>query len=299
VIVDTNFRSMGCDVRLIADSAAIDRARHWLAGFDARLSRFRPDSELCALNADLRAEVPASALLRAAVRAGIWAAERSGGLVDPTLLGALEQAGYRESLELRKPADLHVALRAPRLPCRSAPSAGAGWRLIEVDDDAGVIRRPPGLRIDSGGFGKGLAADALARRLAHHGHAVIDCGGDIRVLGASAVAVEHPLTGEIADVISVVDGAVATSGIGRRIWRNLDGSFAHHLIDPATGGPAWTGVIQATALAPSALEAETLAKMALLSGAQEGRLLLAETGGALVLEDGSFELIPPAVEAAA
>jgi thiamine biosynthesis lipoprotein len=36
---------------------------------------------------------------------------------------------------------------------------------------------------------------------------------------------------------------------------------AHHLLDPATRRPAYTGVVQATALAPTALEGEALAKL--------------------------------------
>ena len=55
-------------------------------------------------------------------------------------------------------------------------------------------------------------------------------------------------------------------GIDRRLWRAPDGSPRHHLLDPSTQQPAWTGLIAATALAPTALEADTLAKAALLSG---------------------------------
>jgi FAD:protein FMN transferase len=62
------------------------------------------------------------------------------------------------------------------------------------------------------------------------------------------------------------------------------------LIDPARGTPAWTGVIQATALAPTALEAETLAKTALLRGTHAGREVLEPYGGALVLDDGQLVL---------
>ena len=80
-------------------------------------------------------------------------------------------------------------------------------------------------------------------------------------------------------------GAVATSGLGTRVWRTETG-FAHHLIDPATGRPAWTGVIQATALASSGVEAEMLAKMALLSGPELGLAVLEHAGGVLVLDDG-------------
>jgi thiamine biosynthesis lipoprotein len=85
---------------------------------------------------------------------------------------------------------------------------------------------------------------------------------------------------------------VATSGIGRRSWVDADGNPAHHLIDPATGEPAYTGIVQATALAPSAFLAEVYAKAALLSGPDGARGWL-PFGGALAYEDGGSELIAP------
>ena len=93
------------------------------------------------------------------------------------------------------------------------------------------------------------------------------------------------------DTLRVTDGAVATSGLDRRVWRRPDGAYAHHLLDPATGEPAWTGLISATALAPTALEAEALAKAALLSGPERARRVLAAGGGVLVHDDGRVERI--------
>ena len=78
-----------------------------------------------------------------------------------------------------------------------------------------------------------------------------------------------------------------------RIWRRDDGGFAHHLLDPSTGEPAWTGLVGVTALGRDALEAETLSKAALLSGPESARPLLAERGGMLVDETGSVELVGP------
>ncbi|MEA2424567.1 MAG: FAD:protein transferase [Thermoleophilaceae bacterium] len=299
---DVTFESMGCAIRLIVGepldprlpdaAAAVAEAQRWLHRFDARLSRFRLDSELCALNADAREEVPASALLRAAVAAGVWAAERSGGLVDPTLMREIEEAGYARSLAPHAQlASLEDALAWAPLPRPAAPSTAATWRAVHVDEDAGVIRRPAGVRIDSGGTGKGLAADALAHRLAGYSRVVVDCGGDIRVTGAAEIQIEHPLSGEPIVAFDLRDGAVATSGIDRRIWRTDGGEYAHHLIDPSTGTPAWTGVIQASALAPTALEAETLSKTALLSGPRAGRRILEASGGAIVHDDGSVETV--------
>ena len=92
---------------------------------------------------------------------------------------------------------------------------------------------------------------------------------------------------------------MATSGIGRRSWLGSDGRPAHHLLDPATGRPAFTGLVQATALAPTALEAEVLAKAALLAGPGAARGWLPH-GGALVADDGGRTVVePPALLSAA
>jgi thiamine biosynthesis lipoprotein len=253
-----------------------------------------------ALNADLRSEVPTSPLVRTAVAAGLWAAERTGGLVDPTLVGALELAGYANSREGAERASIADALVAapPRRAAR--PQAGAAWRGVAIDHTAGTIRRPPGVRIDTGGTAKGLAADAVARRLDGYSRFAVDCGGDIAVGGPDALArpymidVQHPLTGEIVHRLPLGRGGVATSGLDARVWRRADGSFAHHLIDPSSGEPAWTGLIAATAVAASALEAETYAKQALLLGPAGAPDVLARCGGGVLVHDsGEVHVVEP------
>jgi thiamine biosynthesis lipoprotein len=260
--------------------------------FQARLSRFDPESELSRLNCDPREVVPVSALLAGAVSAALRAAEYTDGLVDPTLLGALEDAGYAASRAGVAPAPLGEALRSapPRAP--AAPAASSAWQAVSVEGLR--VRRPPGTRIDLGGTAKGLAADVCAERLAGYRSFAVDACGDVRIGGAvpaqRLVEVDHPLKPAAAHRFHVAQGAAATSGIANRIWRSGEGGFAHHLIDPACGEPAWTGVIQATALAPTALEAEVLAKAALLSGPDAGRRALTTHGGVLVLDDG--EVLP-------
>jgi FAD:protein FMN transferase len=305
---DVIFDAMGSHVRLLIGDpgpgmapapAAAEQARRLIVEFDATLSRFKPESELCSLNADPRERVPASELLRTAVKAGLEAAQRSGGLVDPTLVGEIETAGYVASRAGVPGAPLGAALaEAPaRRPAR--PNPAREWRRIEVDDAAGTITRPAGLRFDTGGAGKGLAADLVAQRLRGYSRFIVDCGGDIRIGGAGAliapyeIFVEHPLTGERAFVLKLGSGAVATSGLNVRIWRGEDGRYSHHLLDPATGEPAWTGLIGATALGDTAVEAETFAKAALLSGPEGGRAVLAERGGLLVHDSGRIETVGP------
>ena len=123
--------------------------------------------------------------------------------------------------------------------------------------------------LDSGGLAKGLFADLLADELAAHAAsrstARATCASAARP-AARPVAVASPFDGRTVHTFELAAGGVATSGIARRAWLDARGRPAHHLLDPATGRPAFTGIVQATALAPTALEAEVRAKAALLSG---------------------------------
>ena len=241
---ELDFPAMWTRVRLLASHPGpLPAVRAEVEQLAARLTRFDARSELCRLNADPRPVAPASADLRAAVRAAMRGAELTGGLADPTLLGALERAGYARSLT-----------GVPRTPLRSA-----------------------------------LAAAPARRAARPH-----DCGGDMRVHGAHEVLVAHPFGAEPAASIPLSGGAAATSGVDARLW----GTSAHHLLDPATGEPAWTGVVSATALAPTGAEAEALAMAALLAGPDAGRALLERRGGVLVLDDGAVVPAPREVLAA-
>ena len=101
----------------------------------------------------------------------------------------------------------------------------------------------------------------------------------MRVTGAREIQVLHPFSGDPCATLRIRDGAVATSGLDRRGW---------HVVDPATDTPAWTGTVAATALAPTALEAEALAKAALLGDPE----VLRRHGGLIVDDQGDVQ--PPA-----
>ncbi|HEV3072363.1 MAG TPA: FAD:protein FMN transferase [Solirubrobacteraceae bacterium] len=281
------------DGGLGSPTAAVAKARARLLAGHRRFSRFEPTSELSRLNADPRKAVPVSVEMARFIAAAIGAARSSDGLVDATLLGQLVRAGYER--DLSTPVPLAFALtRAPeRRPARSHPAAR--WQEIEVDRWARVVRRPPGLMLDSGGIVKGLLADLLGSELATHASFAIDCAGDLRIGGsarrARPVHVASPFEERILHTFYVREGGIATSGIGRRSWLDADGAPAHHLLDPASGRPAFTGIVQATALAPSALEAEMRAKAALLAGPEQARRWLSY-GGLLVHDDGTHSVLP-------
>ncbi len=274
--------------------AATRSARRMLQ-WHAQFSRFDPASELCALNADPREAVPVSPMMARFLEAALDAASATGGLLDPTLVDEINAAGYERhfggtSLPLRD------ALRSAPRRRPAAPSARSRWREIRVERRSGTVTRPRGVRVDSGGVAKGLFADVLASSLHAHDSFAVDAAGDLRLGGTDArqrdVRVASPLDGSILHTFWLSRGAAATSGITKRSWLDRDGRPAHHLLDPASGRPAFTGVLQVTALAPTGVGAEALAKAALLSGHEHALRWLLH-GGLVVYDDGSLDVIDP------
>lgn len=287
-----DFACFGADVTVVASGDADLRTiRSRFAGWHRMLTRFDPASELCLLNASPARRVRVSPVLASFVAAAIEAAHRSDGLVDPTLAPDIERAGYR--YDLAEPLDLRTSLALAPARSRAHPHPQRRWLELSVDDC--TVSRPPGIRLDSGGIAKGMFADMAAELLSGGGSYAIDCAGDMAIGGIDEldrpVLVDDPFGGPPLHEFHVRHGGVATSGIGRRSWIGPDGRPAHHLLDPSTGRPAYTGVVQATALAPSATEAEMLAKAALLSGDEHW---LSAHGGVLVFDDGSHAVIDPA-----
>jgi FAD:protein FMN transferase len=273
-------------------AAAAAAAKRRLLEWHGQFSRFVADSELTRLNRDPAPTVAVTPLMRRIVQASVQAACTTAGLVDPTLVGEIERAGYDGHLE---PDGLPLveALRAAPARTIAGPRRLAAWRSIQIDRSAGTVTRPPGVRLDAGGIAKGVFADELAALLIGHDAFVVDCGGDMRLGGMARrnrdVHVASPFDASVLHTLEIARGAVATSGIGRRGWWREDGRPAHHLLDPRTGEPAFTGVVQATALAATATEAEMLSKAALLSG-PNGAARWLTRGGVIVFDDGSYRV---------
>ena len=256
------------------------------AAVERRFSRFLPASELALLNRSETSIVSAEMieLLRACRRH----VEDTGGLFDPAVGGALHAAGYDRSFA-------PGALDREHVP--AAPPLARFDELV-IDEAARVVRRPAHVQLDFGGFLKGRTVDrAIA---AMPSPALIDAGGDMALAGAGPdgngwlVDIEDPADPRgVLATLRVSDRAVATSAPNRRRWRS-GSTHAHHLIDPRSGRPSSSDLAQVTVLAPSAEQADVLAKVAFLLGGREARGFLAErpeVAAVLVTHAGSLELV--------
>jgi thiamine biosynthesis lipoprotein len=224
---------VGVTDRVRAD-AAVAAVVRVVDEFDRACSRFRSDSELCALNASGGFAVRVGPVLLEAVNAALRAARLTDGDVDPTVGGALIALGYDRDFS-------SVAASAAR---SRALATVPGWRTVIVDSERSTIRLGPGVVLDLGATAKALAADRAA--LAAHESAgcgvLVSFGGDLAIAGPAPaggwrvrVTDDHRAGVDApGQWISVCSGGLATSSVSVRRWRT-DSGVVHHVIDPETG----------------------------------------------------------------
>jgi FAD:protein FMN transferase len=264
--------ALGVAVRLVVTDAASRPAAQRLLvteleRLDIACSRFRPDSELVAVNREAGRTVTISPLLAEAIGIGLDAARSSGGDVDPTLGSSLVRLGYDRDFG--------------QLPADAAPVAvsiwrGSRWDQVELDRHARTLRVPAGVEIDLGATAKAWCADRAAARIHAElgGGVLVSLGGDIAVAGDPpedgwAVRVQDrpgPLKAS-ADgptaVVAIRSGGLATSSTTARRWRR-GGRLLHHLVDPRTGMPAVSVWRTVTVTAPSCLAANVATTAAIV-----------------------------------
>jgi len=261
----------------------ITESFNWLAKFEGLASRFNADSQVSELNQANGQRTEVDSMLLDTLAASIWAAQKTSGIVDPLVHQQMQAIGYQTS---RNELDAEVAWSTvwdqPQHLAQAEPSHT--WRQIKLGDRWAQL--PGNHQYDPGAVGKGLAADRIAELLSCQVPAVlVDMGGDIRVqvesdLPGFNVQLQDPRSDELWTQIQLQSGAVATSSVCKRLWLK-DGQPCHHLLSPADGKSVWSGLAGVAAFAPSALEAETLAKQAVLLGSADDL----EYGGILYPSD--------------
>ncbi len=282
------FRAMGTTISLLLPAEHAEPGAGAIAGlfteWEEVLSRFRPESELSYLNRHAGEPVTVSALLFDVTAAALKAARATNGIYDPTLLQQMVRLGYDRSFDdLPEQAPVMISM----------PGPGGGWRGIVLDAEHRRVMLPAGIGLDFGGIAKGMAVDAALARLQtlNIDSALVNAGGDLAVLGLPPSGDAWPIAAQGWDMqwtIPLRQGAMATSGIDRRHWRQGPHQ-RHHLLDPRTGMPVRNGMWSVTAVGARCAQAEVAAKAAFVLGAAGGVRFLEDQGlaGLVVLKDGS------------
>ncbi len=309
-----HFRAMGTDVALWLWNSSEQRAwsallaaESFFAQIEARLSRFRPDSELSRLNRAAGKPFAASSVLFDLVAEALAWRDRTEGIFDPAVLNALIASGYDRTFAAIKAEDGRTSESAASVSADARAGFSSVSQGSRVDSSGIVLGRgrqillPEGVGIDLGGIAKGWTIQQAAHRLGMWGPCLVDAGGDIACVGRPpgepwVITVADPrVEDEYKDddiaVVSLSNAAVATSSRIYRSWRQ-GGRAAHHLIDPRTGAPANTNIYSVTVLADRLPDAEIHAKTALILGEEQGLAYLNQLTGAaaLVVTDGGRHL---------
>ncbi len=247
------------------------------------------DSELCRLNAAACDQpVTVSADLAAVLDAALFYQAQSGGALDCTLGGLIDLWGIGTD-HPRVPAPAEIA---PFLPDGS-PRIQWDGRQVAFSEDS--------VQLHFGAVAKGYIADEMKKTLADCGmeSALIVLGGNVHTLGTKPdgspweIAVTDPFTeGAIAGSLHVSGESVVTSGDYERYFEE-NGVRYHHILDPADGFPADSGLASATIIADSSLACDALSTAVFVLGPEAGMTLiesLPDTECILIETDGMLRL---------
>ena len=160
-----------------------------------------------------------------------------------------------------------------------------------------VLTLPEGMELDLGAVAKGWTGDRLMELLRREGitSAIVELGGNVQALGSKPdgspwrVAVQAPDGSGYAGALEITDCAAVTSG-GYQRYFEQDGETYCHIIDPAGGRPARSGLASVTVVAEEGAAADALSTALFVLGRERGEALWRERGGfecVFIGEDGS------------
>ncbi|MCL2702749.1 MAG: FAD:protein FMN transferase [Defluviitaleaceae bacterium] len=254
------------------DDGILEETLDFIRGLEQLLSRTAAGSDIRRVNEAAGGEpVAIAAETYEIIKIALDSYELTGGLFDITIGAVSGLWDFTHGSEPPQCADVLIALEF------------VGLDTIELRNSM-IIKKYGGTQLDLGGIAKGFIADKAHDFLQKKGvkSAVIDTGGDIRLLGARPetgiwnVAVEDPFgQSERIGILGLTGGAVATSGSYQRGFF-YDGRLYHHILDPATGYPRETDLISVSVTAETATFAEILVTTAFMMGLSDGMQFIEE-----------------------
>lgn len=241
---------------------------------EARLSLYRPSSEIARVNAlAAREPVRVSPSVFRLLRHARQLQGETGGAFDITVAPLVRCWGF-----------MHGAGRLPEPAEIAAARACSGMAHVQLDEENYSVRfDQEGVMIDLGAIGKGYAVDCAVETLREAGVAsALLHGGTSTVYGlgsppdaegwkiAIAAAPGQPSSQR---TVVLRDHALSVSAVWGKSFE-ADGRKFGHVIDPRTGWPV-NNAVQAAVALPSATETDALSTALLVLGL-EGRQAISQ-----------------------
>ena len=264
--------------------AAIEAA---LADVDAKMSTYKPESEISLLNALGGGErFPVSPETFEVLELARRISDESGGALDVTVGPLVDAWGFGAGSGPAGALEPLPSERVEELRDR------VGFDKLILDPASSTVeKRLGGLQVDLSAVAKGYAVDRVAEELRERGHEafMVEVGGEVRTAGFNAdgepwrIGIEDPggstpalpaTRHDLMRVVPLSDAALATSGDYRNFFEHQGRRYSHTL-DPRTGRPVEHTATSVTVVAPTCAEADAWATALLVLGPEEG-LALAE-----------------------
>lgn len=274
------FKALGTNCALLfrqpSDQIALQfvaEALGWIQAFEAKFSRFKPDSMVSQINAAAgKSWVETDAEMDQLLDLAEAMYRLTNGILDPAMLPLLRVWDWKKAREsLPAKTDVEKARDLSR------------WQDVQRRP-GGVFLPRVGMGLDFGGFGKEHAVDQVIAIAKRHGilDILVDLGRDIFALGGNGqhpfwhVGIQDGVRPEnCLGGLAVSGYAVCASGDYARRFEH-EGERYGHILDPRTGWPVRHGLRAVTVLASSCVVAGIYATSIFVLGWREG-MVFAET----------------------
>lgn len=271
-----------------------------LEAINDQMSHYLPESELSRFNR-IGPEIPflVSEDFAIVLDYSLRLHRRSGGIFDPTLGPLIDAWGFGAAGALESPKDSQLRVRRGRV----------GADLLDWSHLRHLRKKAEGVNLNLSAVAKGHAVDAVVELLSQHGwdHILVEIGGELAVRGQSPAgrvwrvgvrspAVPFTVGGDLAAIVTLERGALATSGNSENSYVNDQGDRLSHLIDPRSLRPVTRSLFSVTVWSTNCLDADGLATTLGVMGPETGNAWLkanstAEALWVQVRSDGSPDFL--------
>ncbi|HIS69065.1 MAG TPA: FAD:protein FMN transferase [Candidatus Gallacutalibacter stercoravium] len=218
-------------------------------------------------------------------------AQKTGGALEPTIYPVLTAWGFTTGSKQVPPEEQIARLLQ-----------NVDYSRIQLDGTDLTV--PSGMDLDLGAVGKGYAADLVTEVLKEHGveSGLISLGGNIQAIGSRPeggdwrIGIRAPWEEGNLGVLEMSNAAVVTSGGYENYFEDEAGNIYWHILDPATGYPANSGLQSVTVIGEQGRLCDALSTSLFVMGAEKAEeywranggfdMLLVTDGGEIILTEG-------------
>lgn len=281
----------GGDRQEAAEAAgeALEAAEEEIKALEKLFSATDADSELYAANHSGGKSVTVSEDTAALLARALELCGETDGALDVTIYPVIKAWGFTTD-SYQVPAEDELTELVKQVD----------FTRVQLDGTALTV--PEGMELVLGAVAKGYAADRAAALLEARGVAAakLELGGNIHLVGTKPngtpwqVAVRDPSGEGYMGLIQTDGGAVVTSG-GYERYFEQDGITYWHILDPATGRPAHSGLVSVTIVTPSGTLADALSTALFVMGREKAEAFWRtrqDFDFILIGEDGTVTVTP-------